>query len=46
MAIGGGTDSLSQNVGNYQSAVLNFPDEQRSQHQPIYVYIKISIKLM
>jgi hypothetical protein len=26
MAIGGGTDSLSQNFGNYQSALLNIPE--------------------
>jgi hypothetical protein len=38
MAIGGGTDSLSQNVCNYQSAVLNIPEKQRSQHKPIYIY--------
>jgi hypothetical protein len=46
MAIGGGTDSLSQNVGNYQSAMLNIPEKQRTQHKPIYVYIKISINVM
>jgi hypothetical protein len=46
MAIGGGTDSLSQNVGNYQSALLNIPEEQSFQHQPIYVCIEISIIVM
>jgi hypothetical protein len=46
MAIRGGTNILSQNTGNYQSALLNFPDEQRSEHHPIYVYIKISINVM
>jgi hypothetical protein len=40
MAIGGGTDSVFQNIGNYQSAPFNIPEKQRSQHQPIYVYIK------
>jgi hypothetical protein len=46
MAFGGGSDSLSQNVGNYQSALLNIPENQRFQHQPIYVYIKIRINVM
>jgi hypothetical protein len=29
MAIGGGTDSLSQNIGNYQSAMVNNPEKQK-----------------
>jgi hypothetical protein len=46
LTIGGGTDSLSKNVGNYQSALLNIPEKQRSQHKPIYIYIKIGINVM
>jgi len=37
LTTGVGTHSPSHNVGNYQSAMLNIPEEQRSQQMPIYV---------
>jgi hypothetical protein len=43
---GVGTDRPSQNVDNNESALHYIPEEQRFQHVPNYVYIKISINVM
>jgi hypothetical protein len=38
MAISGGTDSLSQNFGYYQSALLNIPESKDLNTNP-FMYI-------
>jgi hypothetical protein len=43
---GVGTDSPSQNVGNYHSALLNIPEQRRSLNMPVYVWIKISTNVL